>query len=143
MAEIKNNSTSDSHENKKIMKKKIRDFFEEMKDYISTNDLQNDLFMKKLQDDVYVMYKTYDTPFFEMYSAARQRSQGNENICTATQLDDISTVPYDKLQRSHAIHFNDDDIGDDLDYNISNILDIESTRSLSSVSRMMRSISKK
>jgi von Willebrand factor type A domain len=154
MAEIKNNSTSDSHENKKIMKKKIRDFFEEMKDYISTNDLQNDLFMKKLQDDVYVMYKTYDTPFFEMYSAARQRSQGNENICTATQLDDISTVPYDKLRRSHAIHFDDDvdvdvvddlgdDLGDDLDYNISNVVDTEATRSMSSVSRMMRSISKK
>jgi hypothetical protein len=155
MAEVKNDSISDSDENKNIMKKKIRDFFEELQEYVTTNDLQNDLFMKKLQDDVYVMYKTYNTPLFEMYSAARQRSQGNQNVCTATQIDDISTVPYNKMRRAHAYCFDDGDdanhdrdLGilnsdDDFQYNISQNIDYYERSCSETVSNMMRSISKK
>jgi hypothetical protein len=147
MAEVKNDSAQND------MKKKIRDFFEELQEYITTNNLQNDLFMKKLQDDVYVMYKTYNTPLFEMYSAARQRSQGNQNVCTATQIDDISTVPYDKIRRSYA-HCLDDDAThdtdldilnshDDFQYNISQNIDYYERSCSATVSNMMRSISKK
>lgn len=153
MSEVKNDSTqNDSTQND--MKKNIRDFFEELQEYITTNDLQNDLFMKKLQDDVYVMYKTYNTPLFEMYSAARQRSQGNQNVCTVTQLGDISTVPYDKLHRSYAHCLDDDDatyntdleiLNSDYDfqYNISQNIDYYERSCSETVSNMMRSISKK
>jgi len=148
MAEVKNDSAQND------MKKKIRDFFEELQEYITTNNLQNDLFMKKLQDDVYVMYKTYNTPLFEMYSAARQRSQGNQNVCTATQIDDISTVPYDKIRRSYAQCLDDDDAThdtdldilnshDDFQYNISQNIDYYERSCSATVSNMMRSISKK
>ena len=107
--------------------------------------------MKKIQDDIYILKKTYGTRYFEVYSAARQRSQGNQNVCTATQLEAIMTVPYNKLSRSHARWFGDDDtIGedleivnddDDLEYNISQNIDYERSCS-ATVSRMMRSISK-
>lgn len=136
------------------MKKKLCDFFDEIKKYIEDNSLQSDLFMKKIQDDIYILKKTYGTRYFEVYSAARQRSQGNQNVCTATQLEEIMTVPYNKLSRSHARWFGDDDtIGedleivnsdnddDDLEYNISQNIDYERSCS-ATVSRMMRSISK-
>jgi hypothetical protein len=148
MVEVKNDSAQND------MKKKIRNFFEELQEYITNNNLQNDLFMKKLQDDVYVMYKTYNTPLFEMYSAARQRSQGNQNVCTVTQLGDISTVPYDKIRRSHANCLDDngtydtDDLDvlnshDDFQYNISQNIDYYERSCSETVSNMMRSISKK
>lgn len=130
-------------------KQQIRDFFEEIKKYVEENNLQDDLFMKKIQDDVFILYKTYGTPYFELYSAARQRSQGNQNVCTATQMDDIHTTDYNHplMRRSHAFAFpdiiqNEDDIPDDLNYTITDNTQYERSCS-ATVSKMMRSISKK
>ena len=132
------------------MKKTLRNFFEEIKKYMDDNNLQNDLFMKKIQDDIYVLYKTCGTSYFELYTAARQRSQGNQYVCTATQIDDIFTVPYDKLHRSNGRCFDFDDLDesantagfnddDDFEHNITQNMITES--SSRTVSRMMRSIS--
>jgi len=150
MAEV--NAAYESRTMNEIIKHKLRDFFDEIKNYIEHNALQNDLFMKKIQDDIYILKKTYGTRYFEVYSAARQRSQGNQNVCTATQLEDIMTVPYDKLHRAHVHCFDDDDDAngedldimnsdDDFEYNISQNIDYERSCS-ATVSRMMRSISK-
>ena len=128
-------------------KQQIRDFFEEIKKYVEENNLQDDLFMKKIQDDVYILYKTYGTPYFELYSAARQRSQGNQNVCTATQMDEIYTTDYNNpvMRRSHAFAFPDiqnEDIIDNLNYTITDNTQYERSCS-ETISRMMRSVSKK
>jgi hypothetical protein len=105
------------------------------------------LFIKKIQDDVYILYKTYGTQYFELYSAARQRSQGNQNVCTATQMDDINLHNHPIMMRStHAFTFPDitqcHDPDDDLNYTIAD--NSQYQRSCSeTVSKMMRSISNK
>ena len=127
------------------IKKQIRDYFEEIKKYIEQYNLQDDLFMKKIQDDVYILYKTYGTHYFELYSAARQRSQGNQNVCTATQMDDLDNHHIPAFGRSHAFHFPDiqNDVQDnDLNYTIADNSQFERSCS-ATVSKMMRSISKK
>ena len=68
----------------KDLKKDIAEFTKEMKEYMKTHDLVDDLLMKNLCDDMVVVYKTFGTRFGMMYSSARQTSQGNErlfNVC--------------------------------------------------------------
>ena len=68
----------------KDLKKEIAEFTKEMKEYMKTHDLVDDLLMKNLCDDMVVVYKTFGTRFGMMYSSARQTSQGNErlfNVC--------------------------------------------------------------
>lgn len=130
------------------MKTEIRSLFEEIKKYIEQNNLQDDLFLKKIQDDLYILYKTYGTQYFELYSSARQRSQGNQNVCTATQMDDINVHNHPIMMRStHAFAFPnitqyDDAPDDDLNYTIADNSQFERSCS-ETVSKMMRSISKK
>ena len=129
------------------MKTEIRGLFEEIKKYIEQNNLQDDLFMKKIQDDVFILYKTYNTPYFELYASARQRSQGNQNVCTATQMDDTNVYNNPIMMRStHAFAFHNitqcDAPDDDLNYTIADNSQFERSCS-ATVSKMMRSISKK
>ena len=68
----------------KDLKKDIAEFTKEMKEYMKTHDLVDDLLMKNLCDDMVVVYKTFGTRFGMMYTSARQTSQGNErlfNVC--------------------------------------------------------------
>ena len=126
------------------MKKNIKDFYEKIKDYIETNNLTGDLFMKKIKDDVYILYKTIGTEYFELYSGARQRSQGNQNICTATQINTIDTVPYMvKSARMKLEDFADSDADTDIEND-----DVLENRAYEmscprSLSKMMRTISEK
>jgi hypothetical protein len=126
------------------MKKNIKEFYEEIKNYIDTNNLTGDLFMKKIKDDVYILYKTIGTEYFELYSGARQRSQGNQNICTATQINTIDTVPY--FARRSRMKLEDfADLDADTDIENDDVLDNTAYEKSCprSVSSMMRSISKK
>jgi Ser-tRNA(Ala) deacylase AlaX len=126
------------------MKKNIKDFYEEIKNYIDTNNLTDDIFMKKIKDDVYILYKTLGTEYYELYSGARQRSQGNQNICSATQINTIDTVPYMvKCSRMKLEDFADSDADTDIEND--DVLD-NTAYEMScprSVSKMMRTISEK
>lgn len=74
-------------------KQQIRSFFNVLKTYMKDNNCMEDPLLKNLLDDLYVTYKTMGTRIFELYSSARQRSQGRQNVCTATQLDDDFAQP--------------------------------------------------
>jgi hypothetical protein len=133
-----------AEDNCETIRTEIRGLFEEIKKYVEQYNLQDDLFIKKIQDDVYILYKTYGTRYFELYSNARQRSQGNQYVCTATQMDDINNdfnSPF--LHRSHAFpDIQCENLPDDFDYTISD--NSQYHRSCSeTVSKMMRSVSKK
>jgi len=71
-----------------VVKEKIRTFFNVLKTYMKDNDCLEEPLLKTLLDDLYVTYKTMGTRNFELYGSARQRSQGRQNVCTATQIDD-------------------------------------------------------
>ena len=67
----------------------LRRFFNIIKAYMKENDRMEDAFLKNLLDDLYIVYKTLGTTHSNMYSTARQRSQGRQNVCTATQINDV------------------------------------------------------
>jgi len=143
MAEVKESYENDDFDNVN-MKINIKEFYEEIKKYMDTNNLTNDVFMKKIKDDVYILYKTIGTGYFELYSGARQRSQGNQNVCTATQINTLHTVPY--MARSVRMK-SEDFIDSDADTDIENYDVLDNTAyemtCPRSVSKMMRSISRK
>ena len=53
-------------------------FIEEMKLYMSENNLCEDKIMKNLCDDIYICHRTFGTKFGNMYVSARQTSQGSQ-----------------------------------------------------------------
>jgi hypothetical protein len=76
----------------KEFKVELKAFMYELKEYMKTNDLENDPLMKNLCDDIAVVYRTIGTKHGQMYSASRQTSQGNErlhNVCDTPQRNKI------------------------------------------------------
>jgi hypothetical protein len=143
MAEVKDSYENDNFDNTN-MKKQIKEFYEEIKNYMDANNLTDDLFMKKIKDDVYILHKTIGTLYYELYSGARQRSQGNQNVCTATQINTLNTVPYmARCARMKLEDFVDSDADTDIEND--DVLDNTAYEMTCprSVSNMMRSISQK
>jgi hypothetical protein len=75
-------NTSNNNINKNNVKKQIKDLLEQIKSYIINNNLTNDNFLKLLCDDLYVAYKTLDNNNGHKYIAARQISQGCQQVYT-------------------------------------------------------------
>jgi hypothetical protein len=71
-------------EEQNMLKTEMKNFMDEMKKYMSDNNLNNDGFMKNLCDDIYISYRTFDTKFGAMYNASRQSSQGSQRIYTVS-----------------------------------------------------------
>jgi hypothetical protein len=67
----------------------LRDFFKEMKTYMQVNNLTDDEFMKNLCDDVYISYRTFGTRYGEMFTLARQSSQGAQRGYNVSQTPDM------------------------------------------------------
>jgi hypothetical protein len=65
-----------------LIRDALRAFIDEMKNYITTNNLTHDSFMKNLCDDIYICYRTFTTRYASMYAAARQSSQGAQRCYT-------------------------------------------------------------
>jgi len=89
-------------------KKEIAQFTREMKEYMKTHNLTDDIFMKNLCDDLVVVYKTIGTRYASMYSSARQTSQGNErlfNVCdTPTRcVNNCEPDENDSLMWTHSL----------------------------------------
>ena len=74
----------------------LRAFIDEMKNYMTTNNLTHDSFMKNLCDDIYICYRTFTTKYASMYVAARQSSQGAQRCYTVnhTPQDDAAEHMY-------------------------------------------------
>ena len=107
---------SKNDEDSKNRKIKLRVFFNIMKKYINENGLCDDNFMNVLLDDIYITYKTTGTRYYSLYSTARQRSQGRQDVCTASQINDlnIDTIPYNNFRHKKRRCFHD--IDDSQDY---------------------------
>jgi AraC-like DNA-binding protein len=81
-------------EEQNILKTELKNFMDEMKKYMTDNNLNDDGFMKNLCDDIYISYRTFDTKFGAMYNAARQSSQGAQRCYTVNHTPDESNEPF-------------------------------------------------
>jgi len=114
---------NESKKQEQIFKTQLRDFIEEMKKYITDNGLTDDKFIKNLCDDIYISYRTFGTRYGNMYSCARQTSQGTQRCYTATNIPDDNIRAFNTgppLLRRHVTNYfdcvqDDDDMLSPLD----------------------------
>jgi uncharacterized protein YegL len=71
-------------EEKKKIKSKLVNLIEEIKKYMSDNNLNEDKVLKNLCDDIYICYRTFGSKFGSMFCTARQTSQGTQRMYTAS-----------------------------------------------------------
>lgn len=78
---------------------------EEIKIYIHDNNLQENKFLKNLCDDIYVCYKSIGTQCDYMFCKARQNSQGNQRLYSASNVDtDIGDDNYNSYMFSQPLY---------------------------------------
>jgi hypothetical protein len=81
----------------RALKIELRDFHKTLMDYIKDKSLESDPLVNMLCDDIYIAYKTIGTPVGNMYSCARQTSNGQQQtyMCSASQdMVDFSATAY-------------------------------------------------
>lgn len=73
------------------IKKELSDFHKVMLNYMNDNQLENNPMLKMLCDDIYIAYKTVGTSLGNMYTTARQTSNGRQQsyMCSATHTQDL------------------------------------------------------
>lgn len=68
----------------KIVKHEMNTFFKNMREYMKTNDLVDDKFMKNLCDDICITYRTIGTHLGAMYNISRLTTQSRQQTYSAT-----------------------------------------------------------
>jgi uncharacterized protein YegL len=81
-----NQQNNEYIEEKNNLKQELNDLFEELKQYMQDNNLNEDILLKNLCDDIYICHRTIGTQYGIMYCAARMTSQGNQRTYTATKI---------------------------------------------------------
>jgi len=81
----------DFQEENKNFRLKLANFMEEIKKYMTDNNLNEDKILKNLCDDIYICYRTFGTKFGTMYCTARQTSQGTQRGYTTSSVENIHT----------------------------------------------------
>jgi len=81
-------------EEQNMLKTELKNFMDEMKKYMTDNNINSDGFMKNLCDDIYISYRTFDTKFGAMYNTARQSSQGAQRCYTVSHTPDESNESF-------------------------------------------------
>ena len=75
-------------------KKQMQTYITQMKKYMSDNDLLQDEMMKSLCDDIYIVIRTYNTEYGNMYACARSNSNGRETSYNVNSIPDHIQTNY-------------------------------------------------
>jgi hypothetical protein len=94
---------SKNRDDNKILKLEMNTFFKNMREYMKTNDLESDKFMKNLCDDICITYRTIGTHLGAMYNISRLTTQSRQQTYSATPKssnsrqasDDNESQPFD------------------------------------------------
>lgn len=73
-----------------LIKNKLVSLMEELKNYMTENNLNDNKILKNLCDDIFICYRTFGTKFGTMFCNARQTSQGTQRIYTASNTMDVT-----------------------------------------------------
>jgi hypothetical protein len=97
-----------NQEQKKQIKTKLNDLFQELKNYMKDHNLQDDVFLRNLCDDLFISMKTFDTQYGAMYTTSRLSSQGHQRAYTTTNMPQIrrNKVRIGRICRANAMSFN-------------------------------------
>jgi uncharacterized protein YegL len=71
-------TNTNCHEKFREQKNRLQAFLKDMFDYMQANHLTDDAFMKRLGDDIYVLYHTLGRSDASMWCTSRQVSQGKQ-----------------------------------------------------------------
>jgi hypothetical protein len=80
----------------KVLKSELKDFFKILTEYTSnTTSDDNNSIIKMLTDDIYIAHKTLGTKYANMFTCARQMTQGRQQIYTCSIIDEVIDVEPD------------------------------------------------
>ena len=75
-------------------KLKLRDYLRSMLDFMETHHFTDDLFMRRLGDDIYVLHNTIGKNDAGLWCASRQESQGRQQTYSATHFEESDEQEY-------------------------------------------------
>jgi hypothetical protein len=98
----------------KVLKEKILALYRIIRDYkIATyGETEPNAFLSSLMDDLYIARRSFDATNGHLYTMARQRTQGTQNVYSPSNIDDMvdiqtSAIPH--LNRARIISKSNDD----------------------------------
>jgi hypothetical protein len=97
----------------KELKKKILALYRTIRDYkVATYGDTENRFLSSLMDDLYIARRSFDAYNGHLYTLARQRTQGTQNVYTPTNIDNFQAPAIPRLKRNNTppTGLNDDEI---------------------------------
>jgi len=104
-------------ETRKNLKLELCNLFREIKLYMSSNNLSNNKFYKRLLDDLYITNLTMYTKYCNMYVSARLSSQGQQKIYSVIDIPIDNNQQVNNNQRVNYVSDSDSDSDPDSDSN--------------------------
>lgn len=96
------------------LKNELKLFFEELKQYMMNNDLEDDILLKNLCDDIYICHRTLGTQLGNMFSIARGNSQGQQRAYNANYVTNNNSR---SIHRATNRFYNDNEM-DELEHEL-------------------------
>jgi Mg-chelatase subunit ChlD len=134
------NDSEEYIETFKNLKAEMQEFFDELKKYMSDNNLTDDVLLKNLCDDIYICHSTFGTSYGHMYCTARGNSQGQQRAYATTHLPN-QHERRNTIYRSNRIYQDKDEYEDeeDLQHEVSDSIDTPYCSQ--TMTQVMRSVS--
>lgn len=106
-------SNSDIQNTKMKLKRDLKTYHQHIIEYMKTHHLEDDAFLKTLADDLYICYRTIGTHLGQMFTTARQTSQGRQQTYTCSSIE-TDTFDYDDLMNTPPMRMISHTQSDDL-----------------------------
>jgi hypothetical protein len=125
----------------------MQEFFDELKKYMTDNNLKDDTLLKNLCDDIYICRRTFGTQFANMFCTARGNSQNHQRAYATTHLPESDNTHnlfrrqppiYRSTNRINRQQYEDDE---DLEHDVSDSTD--TPYRTQTMTQVMRSVSKR